>query len=202
MPQVTNLMGKLSAFDPKLWKHVSLFIGGNDLCDSCNDPNRYSRAQFKANVQAVITRLKTIDNMVVSVVLPPDVTILSTITEGFCSFLRPFECSCNQNTETKALHAQYCAALHEIENDPINNDDLDFFVTCQPFLEEIRIPLLPDQKPDMTYFAPDCFHFSAKAHSVAGLALWNNLMEAPLDKKRYWFVGEQFECPQTDQYLQ
>jgi len=138
----------------------------------------------------------------VNLVLPPDVTLLSTVTGGICSFLRPFECSCIQNTQTKALHADYCKALHEIESDPINNDKPDFFVSCQPFLELIQIPML-DGEPDLSYFAPDCFHFSAKAQSVAGLSLWNNMMEAPADKKRFWFVGEPFECPQTpNQYLQ
>jgi len=200
-PQVSNLKSKLASFEPKLWKHVSLFIGGNDLCDSCNDPDKFSRAVYKANVQAAITSLKELTNVIVSLILPPDVTLLSELTGGLCSILRPFECSCNEHPNTSPLHKEYSKALHEIENDPQNSRP-DFFVTCQPFLELIHIPQTPDGEPDMTYFAPDCFHFSAKAHSVAGLALWNNLMESPQDKKRAWIVGEPFECPTDDQFLQ
>jgi len=199
--QVEYLKSKLSSFNPRLWKHLSLFIGGNDLCDSCNDPDKFTREQFKTNLQVIINSLKEFENIIISLILPPDVTLLSEINEGLCAILRPFECSCNDDPATSLLHKEYCAALHEIETDP-NNARPDFFVTVQPFLEEIRIPLTPDGRPDMTYFAPDCFHFSAKAHSVAGLALWNNLMEPPQDKKRYWFVGEPFECPTDNQFLQ
>jgi len=182
MPQVENLFSKLSAFDPKLWKLVSLFIGGNDLCDSCTAPDNFKREVFKANLQATIDSLKELRNVILSMVLPPDVTLLSELTGGLCSILRPFECSCNDDPATSTLHAEYCAAMHELENDP-NNQREDFFVVGQPFLELIHIPQTPEGQPDMSYFAPDCFHFSAKAHSVAGLALWNNLMEPPTQKK-------------------
>ena len=28
----------------------------------------------------------------------------------------------------------------------------------------------------MSYFAPDCFHFSIKGHNAAGKGLWNNVV--------------------------
>lgn len=31
-------------------------------------------------------------------------------------------------------------------------------------------------KPDLSYFAPDCFHLSAKGHRAAADALWNNMV--------------------------
>jgi len=70
------------------------------------------------------------------------------------------------------------------------------------FLEYIQIPLGSDGKPDKTYFAPDCFHFSLKSHSASGLALWNNMMESAPNKKRAWIPGEPFQCPGPDQFLQ
>ena len=37
-------------------------------------------------------------------------------------------------------------------------------------------PSLQDGKPDKSYAAPDCFHFSTKSQGLAGVALWNNMV--------------------------
>ena len=31
-------------------------------------------------------------------------------------------------------------------------------------------------KPDMSFFAPDCFHMSTKGHRGIAAALWNNMV--------------------------
>jgi len=204
-PQITNLRSKLDTLNrPNDWKHISLFIGGNDLCDSCDDPPRFSAAQYSINIQRALDEIKgTLRNVFVSLVVPPDVTLLSELTGGLCSILRPFECTCvDPDDGAHELHAEYVTALHEIENLPKYNDRADFYVVVQPFLELINIPRLPNGNPDMSYFAPDCFHFSDKAHTEAGLALWNNLMEPRASKKREWTVGEPYECPGPNQFLQ
>jgi len=200
--QVNMLVQKLGSFDPTLWKHISLFIGGNDLCDSCNDRTRFSKANYKNNVNAVIQGLRSrLRNVFISLIPPPDITLLGELTGGLCGILRPFECSCPKDPYTKALYPQYVAALDELEREWANKET-DFHVTIQPFLELINIPKLPNGRPDMTYFAPDCFHFSRKAHDAASVGLWNNLMEAPAVKKRTWVVGEPIECPKAGQFLQ
>ena len=33
-----------------------------------------------------------------------------------------------------------------------------------------------DGKPDMSYFAPDCFHIREKGHEALAEALWNNMV--------------------------
>jgi phospholipase B1 len=201
--QVENLIYKLQEYPTGGWKHISLFIGGNDLCDWCNYPDFYTPANYKENIVQALIRLKVIlPNCFISLIIPPDVTLLAELTGGWCSVLRPFECSCNRDVRVKEIHRGYIQALHEIENDPRFNDQLNFFVSVQPFLEDIQIPTLPDGRYDLSYFAPDCFHFSRKAHEAAALALWNNLMEAPADKKRSWVIGEPYECPTSDQFLQ
>lgn len=43
----------------------------------------------------------------------------------------------------------------------------------------ISIPivfLLKDGRPDRSYFAPDCFHLSQKAHTLMARGLWNNMV--------------------------
>ncbi len=37
---------------------------------------------------------------------------------------------------------------------------------------------LADGKPDRSYFAPDCFHYTEKGHEGAAVGLWNNLFQA------------------------
>jgi phospholipase B1 len=200
--QVDMLVTKLGSFDPYSWKHIALFIGGNDLCDSCNDRTRFSKANYKANVNGVITGLRSkVRNAFISLIPPPDITLLAELTGGLCGILRPFECGCAKDTYTKSLHPQYVAALNEIQTEWANKET-DFHVVVQPYFELIDIPKLPNGRPDMSYFAPDCFHFSRKAHDAASVGLWNNLMEAQGTKKRTWVVGEPIECPKAGQFLQ
>jgi len=200
--QVESLLDKIRAYPRSDWKLVTLFVGANDLCASCND-NKYSAINFRANVEYCLDTLQSlIPNQFINLILPPDVTLLSELTGGLCSILHPFECGCNQEPETSLLHKEYIKVLHDLVDEPKYHNDPDFAVVIQPFLEDIDIPRLPDGTPDYSYFAPDCFHFSGKSHSAAGLSLWNNMMESTLDKKRNWVIGEPFECPEPGQYLQ
>lgn len=36
--------------------------------------------------------------------------------------------------------------------------------------------LLQDGKPDLSFFAADCFHFSRKGYAEMAMALWNNMV--------------------------
>lgn len=38
------------------------------------------------------------------------------------------------------------------------------------------LPCDQEGLPDSSFFAPDCFHFSSKAHAHAASALWNNMV--------------------------
>ena len=75
----------------------------------------------------------------------------------------------------------------------------DFTVVVQPFMIGMHLPKLVSEedpnhlpllintlqltqpggdKPDKSYLAPDCFHFSAKGHTEGALGLWNNMVIA------------------------
>ena len=58
----------------------------------------------------------------------------------------------------------------------------DFTVVIQPLFNNLDMPKLPDGSVDTSYFAPDCFHFSGKAHAAAAHGLWN-IMLKPVGKK-------------------
>ncbi|XP_060042785.1 phospholipase B1, membrane-associated-like isoform X2 [Erinaceus europaeus] len=58
----------------------------------------------------------------------------------------------------------------------------DFTVVLQTFFERVRLPRTPEGLPDISFFAPDCFHFSRKAHAHSASALWNSML-APIGQK-------------------
>jgi len=203
LPQVDALGEKLLTYDRNGWKLLSVFIGGNDLCDSCEDSVRFSAKNFRQNVEVALDKLKErVTNLFVNLILPPDVTLLSGITGGICGILHPFECGCNTDPQTSQLHKEYVAELIDLAGQSKYKNSLNFYLVIQPFLEYIHLPLGPDGTPDKSYFAPDCFHFSTKSHAAAGLALWNNMMENNSEKKRAWVIGEPFECPAPGQFIQ
>lgn len=79
--------------------------------------------------------------------------------------------------------------LYEVDFSVINSYFLyrydtrdDFTVVLQPFFDHTIIPRKPDGSVDRSFFAPDCFHFSGKAHAASALALWNAMLE-PVGKK-------------------
>jgi len=72
----------------------------------------------------------------------------------------------------------------------------DFTVVIQPFLRNTTYPKQKNGQPDWSFFAPDCFHFSAKGHASAGEALWNNMMESVGEKSTSWNPdGRHILCP-------
>jgi len=200
---VSHLLEKLNYYPRDAWKHISIFIGGNDLCASCTDWTKYSPLNYQRNIEGVLDTIKAIiPKVFISLITPPDVTILNLISGGHCFILNPFTCSCKSHLGTKDLHRQYSKVLRDIVSLQKYNDKEDFYVSVQPFFEDIQIPLNPDRTPDLSYFAMDCFHLSAKGHFASGQALWNNLMQSPANKSRSWVIGEPYICPGPDQYLQ
>uniref|UniRef100_A0A6B2LAR1 Phospholipase B1, membrane-associated n=1 Tax=Arcella intermedia TaxID=1963864 RepID=A0A6B2LAR1_9EUKA len=202
LKQVHVLRDRLQAYDMKQWKMLTIFIGSNDLCGSCFDPQN-SAEHFVANLELALDAVKMqIPFVFVSVIAPPDISILKLINTTWCSVLHTFECPCFFSPGIGGTHEEYVSKLQNLIDSPKYHDDPLFNVVLQPFFEDITIPLTPDGHPDMTFFAPDCFHFSTKAHSAAGLALWNNLMQKPKHKKTHWTIKDTFQCPFPGQHLQ
>ncbi|GCB84443.1 hypothetical protein scyTo_0025132, partial [Scyliorhinus torazame] len=51
----------------------------------------------------------------------------------------------------------------------------NFTVVLQPFFRRMEIPILENGRPDISFFAPDCFHLSRKFHVQMSKAFWNNM---------------------------
>jgi len=176
------------------WKMLSIFIGGNDLCDYCSDTTKNSPTNFRNNLEVTLDIIKaTFPKVFVNLMAPPDVTLLGQVSEGVCSLLHSFECGCANDAGTKLAHGDYVRLLGELVTQAKYQNKEDFHVSFQPFLSNFSLPLL-NGKPDRSYFAPDCFHFSGKSHQAASVALWNNLCEAT-DKTTNWVPGEALKCP-------
>uniref|UniRef100_A0A2D4JY02 Phospholipase B1, membrane-associated n=2 Tax=Micrurus paraensis TaxID=1970185 RepID=A0A2D4JY02_9SAUR len=77
----------------------------------------------------------------------------------------------------------------------------DFAIVAQPFFRNTFLPLDSDGKPDLSFFAVDCFHFSERAHAEMAVALWNNMLEPVGYKQPYkHFTKEKLKlkCPTSE----
>ncbi|PAV89970.1 hypothetical protein WR25_02832 [Diploscapter pachys] len=60
----------------------------------------------------------------------------------------------------------------------------DFTFVVQPFFNGITDPpYLLDGEVDLTFFAPDCFHFSAYGYANVAMHLWNTIIQ-PVGQKQ------------------
>lgn len=182
------------------WKVITLWIGGNDLCAVCDELERYSAEKFQAHLMTTLDILQQIPRVFVNLVQIMDITQLFELNSyGICNSYQKTACPCVQRSpETRfivsGLAREYQEVAVMIGN--IGRFQTDTFaVNVQPFFVDSKIPMLPDGSPDFTYFAPDCFHFSAKAHAEAAMGLWNNMLEAQGSKDKSWHVGQQPRCP-------
>ncbi|KAJ8401165.1 hypothetical protein AAFF_G00387470, partial [Aldrovandia affinis] len=78
----------------------------------------------------------------------------------------------------------------------------DFAVVTHPYFRNSIVPLASDQKPDLSFFSLDCFHFSERGHSEMAIALWNNMLE-PVGRKQVYnnftLDRNKIRCPTQDQ---
>lgn len=190
------------------WKVVTLFIGGNNLCDHCEDDFLHNADTYEADVRATLTILKNeLPRTFVNLVSNIDVTRLEPVGGLICGLLHSFECPCGTSknatirAEATELSQQYNQRLENIANDPFFADKMDFTVVYQPFLVNTVPPLNSKGKPDTSYFSPDCFHFSEKAHFAAAEALWNSIFEPVGQKRTDWHLDEELECPPIGGFL-
>ncbi|XP_078619810.1 phospholipase B1, membrane-associated-like [Branchiostoma floridae x Branchiostoma japonicum] len=185
------------------WKVVTMLIGGNDLCDYCEDKEKRSPLKYYEHIKAALDLLhQELPRTFVNVVTVMDVVEISKLQRTFaCDVLHFFLCRCvsyaseEDLVELQAANMRYMSVTNRLVNSGRYDDRDDFTVVVQPFLQETKLPRTESGDYDRSYFAPDCFHFSLKAHAAAAKALWNNMLEPVGSKRTDWHVGEPFECP-------
>ncbi|XP_069811186.1 phospholipase B1, membrane-associated [Dendropsophus ebraccatus] len=192
------------------WKLVTIFIGGNDLCQYCRNRERYSLTNHVKHIETALnTFYKEIPRVFINLVQIMEVEGLRTVNaETFgCSILKPNACPCFINppdgspelNEIKKFNRDlqvHVGALAEKFQ-----DREDFAVVAQPFFTSTAVPVDGDGLPDISFFAVDCFHFSERGHAEMAIALWNNMIEPVSQKLNYnnfTHSRSKLKCPTND----
>ena len=97
--------------------------------------------------------------------------------------------------EIKAVFAQYSNYTNKIVAPGRWDARDDFTVVVQPMFEQFKLQYTPDGKVDLSYFAPDCFHFSAKGHATGAIGIWNNMLQPVGGKSNTITPGDKIACP-------
>ncbi|XP_053538589.1 phospholipase B1, membrane-associated [Ictalurus punctatus] len=177
------------------WKVITLFIGGNDLCEQCKDPTLYSADNFAKNIRNALDVLhqkvpRVLVNLVEVFQIAPLRRLHQDTTLGCPTWVVQSVCPCVLNPAEgsselqalKSINTAYQTATRNLVASGRYNTRSDFTVVLQPFFRNVIFPVLPDGRPDRSYFAGDCFHFSQKSHTLMARALWNNMLE-PVNSK-------------------
>ncbi|XP_066479333.1 phospholipase B1, membrane-associated [Tiliqua scincoides] len=203
LPEQVKQLVKLMKNDSRIkfdsdWKIITVFIGTYDLCNYCKDVNQYSAANFSNYVREALDILHAeVPNAFVNLVEVMDLLPLrqlfldsrlpcpAHLVEGHCSCVLSMEGSSSEQMMQEAVR-EYQNSMQKLVETGRYDTKEDFTVVLQPFLRSIRLPLLQDGRPDISFFAPDCFHLSQKSHSEFSRALWNNMLQ-PVGEKTISF---------------
>ncbi|XP_077586998.1 phospholipase B1, membrane-associated [Stigmatopora nigra] len=192
------------------WKVITMFIGGNDICDFCTDTVIFSpRNVVKRIRQALDILHREVPRALVNLVELLDIIPLRQLHEdntlGCPTWFVRMVCPCVVKPKDGSLELQktrefnraYQHAMRQLVDSGLYDSHENFTVVLQPFFREVFLPTSQDGKPDRSYFTPDCFHLSQKAHTLMARALWNNMLE-PVGNKTYtqdFMAGVDLKCP-------
>ncbi|XP_041810494.1 phospholipase B1, membrane-associated [Chelmon rostratus] len=192
------------------WKVITMFIGGNDICDFCTDSIFFSPSNVVARIKKALDILHSeVPRAIVNLVEMLNIVALRDLhndnTLGCPTWLVSLLCSCILKPKEGSAELQkvndfnraYQHGMRELVDSGQYDTHENFTVVLQPFMREIYLPTLEDGQPDRSYFSPDCFHLSQKAHTLMARALWNNMLE-PVGNKTFsqdFEAGVDLECP-------
>ncbi|XP_035535037.1 phospholipase B1, membrane-associated-like [Morone saxatilis] len=199
------------------WKVITIFIGGNDVCDHCYNSLLYSVENYARNVRDSLDYLhKEVPRALVNLIEPLHITPLREMhmdTSLKCpTWLVNILCPCVilPKANSKALqmvediNRGYQRSLLELVESGRYDTRSDFTVVVQPFFRDIIFPRLPDGRADRSFFSADCFHLSQKAQTLMARSLWNNMLE-PLGSKtsvQDFIENINLKCPnKTSPYI-
>ncbi|CAJ0963176.1 unnamed protein product, partial [Mesorhabditis belari] len=194
------------------WKLINLFIGGNDICAYCQDKIKnssgtHSPEHFRDNIKAAVQVFKDkMPRTIVSMTGMFNMGMLRRVDRGqfFCDGLHTFECPCEAdknftNADIDDVCQNYMKTQQQLQDTGVFEAD-DFTLVIQPFFNGVHTPPMADGKVDLTFFAPDCFHFSKFGHAVVAKNLWNTIVQ-PVGQKQTQVnlsdANPTLSCPST-----
>ncbi|XP_060919443.1 phospholipase B1, membrane-associated [Labrus mixtus] len=192
------------------WKVITVFIGGNDICDFCTDSVFFSPRNFVARIRQALDILhsevpRAIVNLVELLEMIPLRDLHNDPSLGCPTWFVGLVCPCilkpkkgsSELEKVNDFNGAYQFGMRELIDSGRYDTHNNFTVVLQPFFREVFLPFLEDGRPDRSYFSPDCFHLSQKAHTLMARALWNNMLE-PVGNKTFtqdFTVGIDLKCP-------
>ncbi|XP_070776745.1 phospholipase B1, membrane-associated-like [Enoplosus armatus] len=192
------------------WKVITMFIGGNDICDFCTDSVFFSPRNVVARIRQALDILhsevpRAIVNLVELLNIVPLRDLHKDNSLGCPTWFVSLVCPCilkpkegsAELQKVNDLNRAYQNAMRELVDSGRYDTHDNFTVVVQPFIREVLLPTLEDGRPDRSYFSPDCFHLSQKAHTLMARALWNNMLEAVGNKTftQDFTAGIDLKCP-------
>ncbi|XP_068433215.1 phospholipase B1, membrane-associated-like [Clinocottus analis] len=196
----------------KDWKLVTIFVGGNDLCNYCTDQNNLSPKNYSHNIMLSLDMFyKEVPRLLINLVAILQIDPLKSVTRNTlgCSLLQRTICPCVINPvenspefqEIKRINREYQAEIQHLISGNRYQGKEDFAVVLQPFLHNSFIPHIGEGEVDSSFFSLDCFHTSERAHAEMAVALWNNMLE-PIGKKQtynnFTYDRSKIHCPSED----
>ncbi|XP_078485369.1 phospholipase B1, membrane-associated-like [Ciona intestinalis] len=191
------------------WKVVTIFIGINDLCALEKDPVGASPESYITTLEEGLDILHAeLPRTLVNLVEIWDIHLLQQVAHGYgstpaCRAVQAAECnyvSTANDTEIeviKAFNDEYQRLTEELIATGKYDTKDDFTVVIQPFIKDTVLPYTENGEVDSTYFAVDCFHLSNKGQALAGMNLWNNMLEPVGSKTTVWGIKD-LKCPTKD----
>ncbi|CAJ1073349.1 phospholipase B1%2C membrane-associated [Xyrichtys novacula] len=192
------------------WKVITMFVGGNDICDFCTDSVYFSPRNVVSRIREALDILhrevpRAIVNLVELLDIVPLRDLHSDKTLGCPTWFVSLVCPCilkpkegsSELQKVRDFNVAYQLTMRELIDSGRYDTHNNFTVVLQPFFREVFLPYLEDGRPDRSYFTPDCFHLSQKAHTLMARALWNNMFE-PVGNKTYtqdFTAGIDLRCP-------
>ncbi|XP_069708716.1 phospholipase B1, membrane-associated [Phaenicophaeus curvirostris] len=178
------------------WKLITVFVGGNDLCQYCLDKEAYSVQKYVKHLQNTLDIFyEELPRVFVNMVEILEISGLRQIAASSleCALAAKDVCPCFLNPEEnsselqeiKRVNRDFQAETLQLLNSGRYEKREDFAVVMQPFFRNTLLPLDSNGKPDLSFFAADCFHFSARGYAEMAVALWNNMLEPVGEKQTY-----------------
>ncbi|CAL8285385.1 unnamed protein product [Lota lota] len=192
------------------WKVITIFIGGNDICDFCTDTVFFSPENVIGRVREALDILhKEVPRAMVNLVELMHIVPLRELHQEkslrcptfFVKIICPCILTPNKGTaelqKVEDTNRAYQSGMRKLVDSGRYDTHENFTVVLQPLFREVILPRLEDGRPDRSYFSPDCFHLSQKAHTLMALALWNNMIESVGNKtfSQDFSTGMDLKCP-------
>eukprot|EP00698_Gefionella_okellyi_P002206 TRINITY_DN1202_c0_g1_i2.p1 TRINITY_DN1202_c0_g1~~TRINITY_DN1202_c0_g1_i2.p1 ORF type:complete len:362 (+),score=67.54 TRINITY_DN1202_c0_g1_i2:40-1125(+) len=216
MDQVDYLIQELPKY-PQIdmkndWKLLTILIGANNVCPSCNWNRSDVQPQFfEDRVQEVLTKVyQNIPRVFVNLMTIFNVSQVWTVAHGdaYCHLVehKVSECGCltDSPTDREAMDIHSVLFNQRLEKvaaewEAKNLDN--FTVVIQPGLRDLDFAAYNHALDYLSNL--DCFHPSIWSDQMFAVALWNNMLTPPAQKQSIITPDSmRILCPDTNTYIQ